>query len=251
MVIRNNKGQFIKGGQVNHSQETKNKISESLKLAHKRLSEWKGYFKKGHIGWNKNGFLSDETKKKISIANIGKIRSLETKKKQSEAAIKRGANKPRTGKIIICPICKKEKYKHPRDLKRVKQNYCSKKCAYKDFKGKNHSPNTQFKKGEHIGEKSWNWKGGITPIYNQIRGSLEYKLWQDSVFNRNCNYCQKCNENKIYKLVGHHIQNFSQYPELRFAIDNGITLCKDCHKKFHKIYGRRNNNQEQIDEFII
>jgi len=51
-------------------------------------------------------------------------------------------------------------------------------------------------------------------------------------------------------LVAHHIQNFAQFPELRFAIDNGITLSKQAHNEFHKRYGRKNNNREQLDEFL-
>ena len=53
-----------------------------------------------------------------------------------------------------------------------------------------------------------------------------------------------------WKLNAHHIQNFAQYPELRTAIANGITFCKECHKEFHKIYGIKNNNAEQIKEFL-
>ena len=81
-------------------------------------------FQKGHAD-----FVSEEARKraglKIAIAQKGKIASLKTRKKQSISAIKRGANRPRTGQIITCPICGKKKYKYPRDLKRVKTNYCS------------------------------------------------------------------------------------------------------------------------------
>lgn len=99
------------------------------------------------------------------------------------------------------------------------------------------------------GEKNPNWKGGITPENVKIRTSIETRLWREAVFARDSWTCQKT---KIRggKLHPHHIQNFAQYPELRFAIDNGITLSEKAHKEFHKKYGRKNNTLEQLNEFL-
>ncbi|MCH7772482.1 MAG: HNH endonuclease, partial [Bacteroidetes bacterium] len=81
------------------------------------------------------------------------------------------------------------------------------------------------------------------------RMSIEHSLWREAVFSRDGWTCQKCEELGI-KLHPHHIQNFAQFPELRFAIDNGVTLCKKCHIKFHKKYGYRNNTAEQLERFL-
>lgn len=87
----------------------------------------------------------------------------------------------------------------------------------------------------HRKENHWNWKGGINPINDTIRKSLEYKLWRKAVFERDhytCIWCGAKNGNgKAVILNADHIKRFSDYPELRFAIDNGRTLCKDCHRK--------------------
>jgi hypothetical protein len=99
------------------------------------------------------------------------------------------------------------------------------------------------------GKNNPNWKGGITPEVKNIRNGAEYNLWKDSVFMRDDYTCQKCNKKGSY-LHAHHIQNFSQFPELRFDVDNGITFCEEHHKEFHDLYGRENNNQKQIIEFL-
>ncbi len=80
------------------------------------------------------------------------------------------------------------------------------------------------------GERSSNWKGGVTPILKRIRNGSEYKLWRDSIFKRDNFSCKECG--KIGgELNAHHIKPFAWFPELRFAIDNGVTLCIKCHKK--------------------
>lgn len=80
------------------------------------------------------------------------------------------------------------------------------------------------------GEKSHRWKGGITPLNKIIRRSSEFKLWREAVFKRDnwtCVWCLK----RGGILHPDHIKPFAYYPELRFAIDNGRTLCKTCHMK--------------------
>ena len=96
--------------------------------------------------------------------------------------------------------------------------------------GKKRSPETCKRMSEsHKGEKSYLWRGGITPLNHNIRNSLEYKLWRKSVFERDNWTCIWC-KIRGKKLNADHIKPFAYYPELRFAIDNGRTLCETCHK---------------------
>lgn len=77
------------------------------------------------------------------------------------------------------------------------------------------------------------WKGGVTPWNMVVRHSLEYKLWRTAVFERDGYMCIWGGKDHGNKLQADHIKRFSQYPELRFAIDNGRTLCVDCHRKLN------------------
>jgi hypothetical protein len=99
-----------------------------------------------------------------------------------------------------------------------------------------------------IGKKHPNWKGKSSETL-RIRYRIEYRLWRESVFARDNWTCQKCKE-KGGILRAHHIQNFYKWKELRFAIDNGITLCEKCHRLFHHIYGIKNNTKKQIEIWL-
>ena len=105
-------------------------------------------------------------------------------------------------------------------------------------------------KGYLSKEKNPMWKGGITPFRDRVRKGIEYKEWRRACLKRNNFTCQITGQ-KGGDLVVHHINNFAEFPELRFAIDNGITLSKEVHSKFHKIYGFKNNTMEQLQEFAM
>ena len=87
-------------------------------------------------------------------------------------------------------------------------------------------PNTGF-----VGEKNPNWRGGVTKENEKIRKSIEYKQWRISVFKRDNYTCQICYKKKGIILNADHIKQFALYPELRFDVDNGRTLCLECHKQ--------------------
>jgi len=182
---------------------------------------------------NRGRKLSEETKRKISLHNkkpfLGKHHSKKTKEILS---------KMRLGKI---PWNK--------DKKNIYSDKVIKKMSDAK-KGLSPSIKTRQKMSEaHKGKNGSNWKGGITLENCKIRSSIQYRLWRESVFARDSWTCQKTGQ-KGGLLRCHHIQNFAQFPELRFAIDNGITLSNRAHKEFHKKYGIKNNTKEQLEEFL-
>jgi len=89
---------------------------------------------------------------------------------------------------------------------------------------------------QHKGSKHWNWKNGKTPINHLLRHTSEYNDWRKAVYKRDNWTCQMCGIKQKHP-VAHHLKPFNDYMELRFEIDNGITLCRSCHKKIHKEIG--------------
>ncbi len=80
------------------------------------------------------------------------------------------------------------------------------------------------------GKNNPNWRGGVTPKNKRIRMSAKFSQWRKSVFERDNYTCQIC---KIKGGILHpdHIKQFAYYPNLRFELSNGRTLCKECHMK--------------------
>lgn len=120
----------------------------------------------------------------------------------------------------------------------------------KYWRWKKHTEETKKKISEaNKGKKNPQWKGGVTSNNRRIKNSKEYKLWRKACLERDNFTCQKTGQ-LGGKLNVHHINNFAEFPELRLAIDNGITLSEEAHKVFHKIYGKKNNTKEQLMQFL-
>ncbi len=143
--------------------------------------------------WFKKGHRqSEESRKKMSLARIGKP----------------PVNK--TNIFISCIECGKERKVTKTQLTKGAK-YCSRECTnkHKDM--------------------------GKTPLAHKIRMSKEYKDWRTSIFERDNYTCTICNLHsgcgKRVELNADHIKPFAYFPELRFDMSNGRTLCRECHRK--------------------
>ena len=85
--------------------------------------------------------------------------------------------------------------------------------------------------------------------HDDIRKTPEYAITKLNVHERDKYTCVSCGK-KIYDPVFHHLYSVNTHKELACKIDNGVTLCKKCHKNFHNIYGYGNNTPMQFIDFI-
>lgn len=83
-----------------------------------------------------------------------------------------------------------------------------------------------------VGENSAHWLGGVTPEKAKIRNSRQMVEWRKAVFLRDNYTCQLCKKRGTH-LHAHHLIPFSVDEKLRFDIENGQTLCKECHRMVH------------------
>jgi hypothetical protein len=206
-----------------------NKTKKILSIKGKGRTPWnkgtKGICKawnKGGTSWSKGKHFSIEHREKIKQANL-KIWASEQKRKEHGLKQK--------GKFVSLKT-------------RIKQR--------------------KARKGIYCRERHPNWKGGLSPLHELIRHSDENKKWIKDVFIKDNYTCQDCGKAGSY-LEAHHIKPFAeifqeflaQYSQFsliedketlaRLAItyepfwdiNNGETLCEDCHKV--RTWGVKNN----------
>lgn len=78
------------------------------------------------------------------------------------------------------------------------------------------------------------YKDGKLAERRDQRFSMLYKRWRFDVFIRDHFTCQHCGDAQGGNLRAHHLKGFAAYPDLRFDIPNGITLCDACHLALHR-----------------
>ena len=144
--------------------------------------------------------LSEESRRKISEKNAGKKRTKKQLKRLS--------------------IATRRRYKNGESLGFKKGNTI----------GSGRIPWNKGIKGLNLSSSNGNWKGGATKENQRIRTSIESALWREAVFARDNWTCTSCGARGV-ELHPDHIKMFAFHPELRFAIDNGRTLCAPCHRK--------------------
>lgn len=127
---------------------------------------------------------------------------------------------------VSCSKCGKTFVRQPHAMKSSK-HYCSQECYIDEMYNDTLSDEEREKNRDY-------------PAYSK---------WRKDVFLRDDFTC-KCCGIRGGKLVAHHILNFHSHPTLRVDVNNGVTLCENCHRSFHKEYGTKANNAEQLEEFI-
>lgn len=251
MVMRDSRGRFVKGhkpigstdAMIQHNRVNGNWNTGLTKYDDERIMNTSRLTSKRMKGKK----LSLETRKKISISNTGKIVSNKTKDKLRVANTGKKLSKITREKISNANKGRKATMETRLKMSKAHSG------VNNPFFGKRHSKETRGVMSENkIGIPSWNkgighpkirgknhpnWKGGVTPVNEKIRKSIEYKNWRSSVFKRDKYTCVKCGQIGG-RLEADHIKPFCSFPKLRFILSNGRTLCFDCHKKTNTYGGK-------------
>jgi len=80
--------------------------------------------------------------------------------------------------------------------------------------------------------KRTEFTGFVSSEERRIRASKRMQDWRENVFKRDNYRCQKCGKIEEH-LHAHHVKSFIHFPELRFDVNNGQTLCGACHMLTH------------------
>jgi len=186
---------------------------------------------------------------------------------------KKTGGRTRKGKILVCPICKKEFYVKPSYIKIGK--YCSYECmgksrvkekvkficynCKKDYfvhssiakwnKIREHKHNFCSAKCRHsfyTGENNIRWVKDRSKLKCRPLRNKDNIQWVNKVFKRDDYTCMLCKE-RGKNLEAHHVKRWVDYPELRFELSNGITLCKKCHLLTR---GKEKNFEKRFKSYI-
>jgi hypothetical protein len=218
-------------------------VRKGIKLsdAHKRkLSEGRAkYFLNGGNSWNKGKKYSLEYRKKLSDAHKGQKSWCKGLTKECNASLARASGKKKGRKFSA------------EQIKKMSQSLKGRKATSGCFVAGSDKLKEiiklAIKKNKTLTrEKNHRWKGGPNKVIVAIRQCPQNKDWKLMVFGRDNYTCQKCGVRGVYLHAHHKIKlcdivknnNIITFEEalacdIIWDLDNGITLCRDCHYKLH------------------
>ncbi len=179
------------------------------------------------------------------------------------ARLKKGQPKP--GKVFECSLCGEKRYVAPSQIKDMAKVYrcisCKIKHAFyfnclvcgtkvetqpsqmhlKNRKTCSHKCKWVYLKVAVLEKRKTYTKHQLDRL---ARYSKEAGEWREAIFERDNYTCQVCSIRGTY-LEADHIKPWAYFPELRYELTNGRTLCRPCHdktkmsaKKMREIYGK-------------
>jgi hypothetical protein len=96
------------------------------------------------------------------------------------------------------------------------RRFCSKKCAGEAKRGAAHPL----------------YRGHDVRARTRAMGRRDYKIWRRAVIERDEHTCQRCGRQGTL-LHAHHIKPWEEHPDVRYDVNNGVTLCPSCHRHMH------------------
>lgn len=162
---------------------------------------------------------------------------------QKETALDIAKTVPCTG-AYVCMLLKEYGIKNLSNSFKIGKASTSSTCFKKGIvpwnKGKNiPSPN----KGKKFprGKDHWNYKKG--PSKDRRLSDPFYRDWRTEIFKRDNYTCIFCGINGGL-LNADHIKPWALFPELRYSLENGRTLCLPCHRKTPTYGGRTRKSND-------
>jgi hypothetical protein len=73
---------------------------------------------------------------------------------------------------------------------------------------------------------------GLNTVDPKLRKEPGLNVWRRAVISRDNYRCASCGSREL--LEAHHIASYAENKEKRTDVANGITLCRPCHKAFHR-----------------
>ena len=174
--------------------------------------------------------------KYCSPSCVSRIHGYQSGHKHSIEVIKKISNTKTILKFkdFLCKNCGSN-FKAKENKKRI---FCSKKCKNEMGGRLGISLSEESRKKlsfKYTGKGNPIWRGGLSGKRQKIYSGRKYRDWKTTIFERDLYTCQECKKNGCY-LEAHHIIPWAENKDGWFDINNGITLCKECHTQKTREY---------------